>query len=325
MSDPLVSVCTPVYNLEQYVGETLESLAAQSFSDFEVLVVDDGSTDNSAKVIEPFLADRRFNYIHQTNSGVSAANNNAMALARGEWFLVVDGDDALLPNALDVLTDLVKSDDRANVAYANMVLFRDDGYEKVAYGKQDFPEGDITRWLYSRPRLGTLRVMTRTSDLRAVGGYAENLPALEDYELWLRLAHRGVWAKASSEVIARYRVRAESKTTSFVRNAQLCAEIVDDAVGRETRADLVRILKKCANDHLSAFHFYSALEAEKRGGGDVEKHLWKSVRYRWRRRKKIILAAVLCTLSRVTHLNVGRSLVGLLLEKSYDMPWSTFE
>src|SRR3954469_3268168 len=101
---PRVSVVVPIYNVEAYLRECLESLADQTFEDLEVIMVDDGSTDGSAAIAEAFAArDARFILITQANGGLSAARNTGIDVATGEFLAFVDSDDVVAPNAYELL------------------------------------------------------------------------------------------------------------------------------------------------------------------------------------------------------------------------------
>lgn len=106
----LVSVIIPVYNVEKYLAACLDSVLTQSYSNLEVIVVNDGSTDGSGSICDKYAqVDTRIKYVEQDNSGVSAARNNAMAMAQGEYVTFVDSDDILLPNAIEQMYSLMKS------------------------------------------------------------------------------------------------------------------------------------------------------------------------------------------------------------------------
>lgn len=105
---PMFSIIVPVYNVWNYIEVTIKSILAQTFSDFELLAVDDGSTDGSGEYLDMIAAtDKRVRVFHQPNSGVSAARNLGLDNARGEWIVFVDGDDALIPQALDILAGCI--------------------------------------------------------------------------------------------------------------------------------------------------------------------------------------------------------------------------
>ena len=113
---PLVSIVTPVFNCGSVLADTLESARAQTFRDFEVIIVDDGSTDDSAAVARRFCEmDPRFSLVQQSNAGVSAARNTAIPRARGEWIAFLDGDDIWFPEKLAVQMRLSREDPRANL------------------------------------------------------------------------------------------------------------------------------------------------------------------------------------------------------------------
>lgn len=99
------SVVIPLYNKERYIDATLQSVVAQTWQDYEVLLVDDGSTDGSLSLVEPFLRDSRFRLIRQTNAGVSVARNTGINQARGEYVCFLDADDLWLPEYLQIAHD----------------------------------------------------------------------------------------------------------------------------------------------------------------------------------------------------------------------------
>ena len=108
---PKVSIIIPVYNTEEYLAACIESVRSQSFKDFEVLLVDDGSTDGSGQICDEFVQkDNRFIVFHKENGGVSTARNLGLDNARGEWVYFVDSDDEILPGGLQTLVDCVSDD-----------------------------------------------------------------------------------------------------------------------------------------------------------------------------------------------------------------------
>ena len=101
---PKISVIVPVYNVEKYLHECVDSVLAQTFSDFELILIDDGSQDNSGAICDEYaIKDKRITVIHQKNQGQAAARNNAIAIARGEWIHFVDSDDLIHPQMLEIL------------------------------------------------------------------------------------------------------------------------------------------------------------------------------------------------------------------------------
>lgn len=108
---PLISIIVPVYNVAPYLRECLDSICAQNFKDWEVICVDDGSTDGSSAILEEYSTkDSRFRVIHQHNEGVSIARNRGIDVAVGEWLYFIDADDIIVNGALDILSHLVDDD-----------------------------------------------------------------------------------------------------------------------------------------------------------------------------------------------------------------------
>ena len=106
----MVSIIVPVYNVREFLEESLESIAAQTYAGFECIIVDDGSTDGSGEMCDSFCAkDSRFRVIHQLNAGVGHARNAGLDEAKGEYILFVDPDDIILPTALEVAVNLISS------------------------------------------------------------------------------------------------------------------------------------------------------------------------------------------------------------------------
>ncbi len=113
---PYFSIIVPVYNVAPYLREALDSVLAQTFTDWECLCVDDGSTDGSGAILDEYAAkDKRFRVFHKENGGVSSARNLALDNAKGEWICFLDGDDALLPKLLEKLVPFTKADDEVDL------------------------------------------------------------------------------------------------------------------------------------------------------------------------------------------------------------------
>lgn len=120
---PEISVIIPVYNTEQFLENCLNSVLAQTLTDFEIIAVDDGSTDNSAAIVKQFAAkDNRIVILHQENKGLSEARNTGIKAARGNWITFVDSDDMLAPHFLQKLWDAAKQNN-ASIACSDKQLF----------------------------------------------------------------------------------------------------------------------------------------------------------------------------------------------------------
>lgn len=108
----MISVLVAIYNVETYLSKCLDSIMAQTYSDLEIILVNDGSTDNSGIICEKYAEkDKRFKYIYQKNEGLSCARNSGLRAASGDYILMVDGDDVLHPQMIEILYHLIKSGD----------------------------------------------------------------------------------------------------------------------------------------------------------------------------------------------------------------------
>ncbi|MDJ1122154.1 glycosyltransferase [Olsenella sp. YH-ols2217] len=143
MSTPVVSVLVPVYNVERYLEECLESLVAQTFQDFEAIIINDGSTDGSRAIIQAFLdRDSRFRAIDKSNSGYGASMNRGLDEARGTYVSILESDDVMVPEGLQVLVDAACVTD-AQVVKGDFEYYwsSPERHERAAIVESDWPEG----------------------------------------------------------------------------------------------------------------------------------------------------------------------------------------
>jgi glycosyltransferase involved in cell wall biosynthesis len=216
---PPLSVVMPMHNARKYVAQTVRSVLAQRFSDFEFLIIDDGSTDGSSAEAEQAAAgDKRVKIVSQSNAGVSAAANRGTELARGEFLARVDADDICLPDRFEKqIAFLCEHPDY--VAVGSRVMFIDpDGLELFEMPGLKLPHEEIdagllkVEWTILQPA-----TMFRTSALQAVGGYRTDLRIHEDHDLFLKLAEIGQLANLP-EILFQYRQHFTSAVSTYARD-----------------------------------------------------------------------------------------------------------
>ena len=140
----LISVIIPFYNVQKYILKTLESVAAQTYKDFEAVLIDDGSTDDSGGICDDFAkSDKRFRVIHNVHAGVSAARNTGLSEARGEYFYFLDGDDLITPDCLETLYSALEKTG-ADMAQGNYAYVNDDMSEYELKYPSTVTDGVIT-------------------------------------------------------------------------------------------------------------------------------------------------------------------------------------
>jgi glycosyltransferase involved in cell wall biosynthesis len=222
---PLVSIVTPVYDRVEFLHVALDSVLAQTYPNVEIVVVDDGSTTD----VRPHLAgyDGRVTFSRMENGGPAAARNHGMRIARGEFVMFLDDDDALRPDAVD---KLVAAAEHAQAAWAvGRYAFVDRQGEPTGreHGYRGEP-GDVYEKIIVRNAIGApLAVLIRTRELREIGGFdeARTLQTCEDYDLWLAFA-RAHCAAVVPDVIANYRVYDGNATRNRPRHLEALIRVL---------------------------------------------------------------------------------------------------
>lgn len=186
---PSVSVVIPAYNTGRFIAEAIESVLAQTFTDFEAIIVDDGSTDDTRDVVARFT-DPRLRYVYQDHAGVSAARNAGIRRAQGRYIAFLDADDWWLPEKLALQVRLLESHPETGLVYCGACRVRNG---RVLSRFRARYKGDVFGSLLVR---GNEKVMAgsasaaiiRRECFEQVGGFDEECFALEDWEMWLRIA-----------------------------------------------------------------------------------------------------------------------------------------
>ncbi len=184
---PLVSVIIPTFNRGWIVKEAIDSVLAQDFADFELIVVDDGSTDHTFKILEEFESDIRV--IRQTNRGVSAARNCGIQASVGRWIAFLDSDDLWLPQKLSLQVDFFSSHGDAMICQTEEQWIRN-GVRVNPKARHHKFSGLIFERSLELCLVSPSAVMIRKDLFDNVGLFDESLPACEDYDLWLRVSCR---------------------------------------------------------------------------------------------------------------------------------------
>jgi glycosyltransferase involved in cell wall biosynthesis len=223
VADPLVSVAVPVRDEERFLGEALRSLAEQTFEDFEVVVVDDGSRDASAEIAAAFAAsDRRFHLIRQGRRGVVAAAERARAAARGRYVACMDGDDRARPDRLQLQLEALESE--ALVACGGGVTYFpesgvQDGLRRYAEWLNSLTTPELAaRDVFVESPIANPTLFARREALDAVGGYRRT-PWPEDYDLVLRLWSAGGRFRNLDAVVHEWRDHPERLSRTSPRYA----------------------------------------------------------------------------------------------------------
>lgn len=184
---PLVSVIIPTYNRGWILTEAIDSVLSQDFKDYELIVVDDGSTDNTRVILDAYGQD--IMVLRQANKGVSAARNRGIAEAGGQLVAFIDSDDLWLPRKLSRQVDFFKSNPDAVINQTEEIWIRN-GVRVNPKDRHRKPSGMIFEPSLGLCLVSPSAVMIRKPLFDAVGVFDESLPACEDYDLWLRISCR---------------------------------------------------------------------------------------------------------------------------------------
>lgn len=190
----MISVVIPLYNKRDSIARTIESVLKQTFTDFEIIVVDDGSKDGSSEIVRSF-EDERIKIIQQENAGVAAARNRGIKASNGEFVALLDGDDEWLPDFLSTQMALATHYENCDV-FAVDYQFRDHKGTESSTIIKGLPfaeeDGELTNYFevaaISHPPICSISIMARKKALDAIGGFPVGIRSGEDLLTWARLA-----------------------------------------------------------------------------------------------------------------------------------------
>ncbi len=218
MRNPIVSVIVPTYNAEKFVAETIQSVQAQTYSNWEMIIVDDGSTDNTASIIKQAIEnDSRIHYYYQTNGKQGKARNLAIKHALGKYLAFIDADDLWHPQKLEKQIHVFDHIPEVDLVYCNGISFMDT-IQNIIQTHQE-PSGlrkidEQFQYLLSGKSLPNLSVMVKKDCVDEIGGFMEDLRLqnAEDYQLWLRLADHHCQMYGLDENLFYYRLHPNQVT-----------------------------------------------------------------------------------------------------------------
>lgn len=219
---PVVSIIIPAYHAAPYIGEALASISAQTFSDFETIVINDGSpdTEDLERVLEPER--ERIIYLKQQNGGPGSARNTGILEARGEYIAFLDSDDLWLPNYLAEQMRALQENPTLDMIYTDALLVGDSPLAGRTFMEVEPSRGEVTfesllRWDCV---VITSCVVARRQSLIDAGLFNPTLYYSEDFDLWLRLLQEGNRVSYQTEVLAHHRVHATSLCANETRQLE---------------------------------------------------------------------------------------------------------
>jgi len=277
---PRVSVIVPAYNAEQTIVETICSVQAQTFSDFELIVIDDGSTDRTLERLEA-AGDSRLRVFSYENAGLPWARNRGIARATGEYLAFLDADDRWTSDKLASQVAALEARAAAGVAYS-WTRFVDQNWRDLYEQRPVFFEGDVYReLLVNNFTCSGSNVLVRRQAIEATGGFDVSLKMSEDWEFYVRLAARWPFVVVPRHQIL-YRQWPGSMSSSMSATPDLWEEHGIRAIERvfeSVPADLQPLKKEClARYYLRIAHRSLVSAADRAAVRRAGRSLWRALR-----------------------------------------------
>lgn len=221
MSQPKLSIVITCYNLGQYLDEALQSVLDQTYTNWECIIVNDGSPDNTEDIANKWIAkDSRFEYLYKKNGGVSSARNLGIEKAKGAYIIPLDADNKLRPEFIKKTVTILDSHNEVDVVHGDAQLF---GNKDSLWKSKPFDIEEMVLNNYIDTCAGF-----RKSIWEDIGGYDENMPVygFEDWDLWLRMAVRGCQFHYVDAVFFDYRVRVNSLLSNAWKQRPLLLDYI---------------------------------------------------------------------------------------------------
>jgi len=257
---PLISVVIPVYNGEKTIAETIESVLNQSFSDFELIVINDGSQDSTLDILAS-IQDPRIKIFSYPNAGLSASRNRGISQASGEFIAFLDADDLWTPDKLEAQLTALQENPNAAVAYS-WTDFIDETSQFLADGSHRTANGDVYAdlLLFNVLENGS-NPLIRMQALINIGNFDESLLASEDWDMYLRLAARYHFICVSFPQIL-YRVSTNSMSSNASRVEAASLRVLERAYKQAPKSQ--QVLKKQSFAYLYKYLIFKCLQGSPR-------------------------------------------------------------
>lgn len=276
---PRVSVVIPAYNVAEYIAETLDSVLAQTYKNYEVVVVNDGSpdTENLEKVLEKYLD--KTAYLKQKNKGAATARNTGIENSRGELIAFLDGDDVWLPEFLESQTKFL-DENKYGMVYADALLFGNHAGKFKSYMEQSVSIGEVTpeTLIDGSCNVITSGTVVEKKHLLNAGLFNPTAFRMEDFELWFTMAKMGVKIGYQKKVLLKYRVRKTGLTGDEISSAERSVLALEKITERnilseseeKTRLEKIRL---CESEYqIAKGKYFLARE----NFGEASKHIAKA-------------------------------------------------
>jgi len=218
-SSPAITVVIPAFNASTFLSETIQSVLSQTFDDWELLVIDDGSTDSTAEVVKSYLQqDDRVKLISQSNQGVSVARNIGIQHAKGQFIAFLDSDDRWLPNKLATHFKYFGEHSNVGVTFAKVEFISYEGDKTGVVASSKLSNLKPEDFLYKNPTITTSNIVVRREVFNTLVGFDANMSYSEDLEWLFRAALSGDWkVEGINHVLVQYRNTDQGLSSNLYR------------------------------------------------------------------------------------------------------------
>jgi glycosyltransferase involved in cell wall biosynthesis len=235
----MVSVIIPTYNCARYINESIKSVLDQTYKDFEIIVIDDGSADNTKSVLQTYVESGKIKYIYQGNMGPGAARNRGIQMSGGDYIAFLDADDILLPDSLQKRVRLFEKYPFLDMVFSDVFIesIEGQGLEQGFLQKKEFLKKfgkmieiqdnddivfkkDLYIHMFKPPFMSlTITIMTKRSAFDRVGMFRTDITSHEDKDMWLRLAENGRVGFVAEPLVIYKNYRSSLTVKDAVRRA----------------------------------------------------------------------------------------------------------
>jgi glycosyltransferase involved in cell wall biosynthesis len=293
IKDPAeVAVVIPTYNCARHLTRAIESVLAQTYRDYQVFVIDDGSTDGTDVIMQQY-ADR-ITYVQQPNAGAAAARNRGISLSKSRYVAFLDADDVWLPAKLERQMELLNSQPEVGLVCSDFLM------EGVLYTSQnDHPtralSGHYFEYLLRHCFIFTSAVVVRRQCLDETGAFNESLKVCEDYNLWLRIASRWPVAAIPEIFVHKYNSLGSLSASSSIEErlhygiaAFEHVLLVSTGLSDHER----RVLRRLIADRYYIFGSYLLLHRNRRGARPMLAKAWRGRVLNWKAAVKLLASTL---------------------------------
>lgn len=260
MTNNLVSVIVPAYQSAKYISEALDSLLKQTYENIEIIIIDDGSTDETKNIVAPYLLNKKIKYFYINNSGPAQAKNFALQKAKGQYIQILDADDLLAPTAIGEKIFFLKNNPQFSVVYSDFEYFQNSKEQKISPNTRlsfrSIKSGSLFIDLIKGNFLAINSLLISKNIFNRAGLFNEKLVHHEDWELWLRFDLTGCLWGYLNKKLALCRLHEKSLSTNDLKMAaSRCQVLKNLLVIKSLTSDQKNKIQQALNYNQKKYHF----------------------------------------------------------------------